>query len=401
MKRKGIMKRVASLVLAATMAFSLAACGSSGSAGGGSDSSAASGSASADAGSYDTDASIAIGSTAQQFLGHFDICQLFSTECSTAAGYLVYDQLFSIGSDGKWYSDILKSYEWSEDTENQLVLTLKDNIYFSNGDQMTMEDVLYSMQRFASSTRGAANFAVIDFDKTTISDDGMTMYLQYNQEYGPWQSGLNIFVMDKSFVEDLGDNPDWFSKDSVCGSGPYTVKESITDTSITFERRDDWWMQDEADAGVASAKEITIYKYTDDTTMMADYVNGVIDVAINLTADDCEEIENDSSLGTYVPVNSNASAVIVLSPENEILQNEKIREAICIGTDSDAITDQTFGILGTPSKSTLNENNPYFVDGHAYTYDPEEAKKLVEESGIENPTLTFVTNTAGTSTKIA
>ena len=291
MKRKGIMKRVASLVLAATMAFSLAACGSSGSAGGGSDSSAASGSASADAGSYDTDASIAIGSTAQQFLGHFDICQLFSTECSTAAGYLVYDQLFSIGSDGKWYSDILKSYEWSEDTENQLVLTLKDNIYFSNGDQMTMEDVLYSMQRFASSTRGAANFAVIDFDKTTISDDGMTMYLQYNQEYGPWQSGLNIFVMDKSFVEDLGDNPDWFSKDSVCGSGPYTVKESITDTSITFERRDDWWMQDEADAGVASAKEITIYKYTDDTTMMADYVNGVIDVAINLTADDCEEIE--------------------------------------------------------------------------------------------------------------
>ena len=98
---------------------------------------------SAAAGQIDTEASIAVGSTAQQFLGHFDICQLFSTECSTAAGYLLYDQLFSIGSDGKWYSDILKSYEWSTEAENQLVLTLKDNIYFSNGDQMTMEDVLY------------------------------------------------------------------------------------------------------------------------------------------------------------------------------------------------------------------------------------------------------------------
>jgi peptide/nickel transport system substrate-binding protein len=401
MKKEGIFKRVAGLTLAASMAFSLTACGGSAS----SDTTAASGSTgastSAAATSIDRDATVSVGSTAQQFLGHFDICQLFSTECSTAAGYLVYDQLFSIGSDGVWYSDILESYEWSTEVENQLVMTLKDNIYFSNGDQMTMEDVLYSMQRFASSTRGAANFSVIDFDATTISDDGMTLYLQYNQEYGPWQSGLNIFVMDKSFVEGLGDSPDWFSKDSVCGSGPYTVTESITDTSITFERRDDWWQADEVADTVASAKTIVAYKYTDDTTMMADYINGVIDVAINITSDDCEEIDADSSMGTYVPVSSNASAVIVLSPENEILQNEKIRQAICIGVDAEAIAEQAFGILGEASKSTLNESNPYFVDGHAYTYDPDTAKQLVEESGISNPTLTFVTNTAGTSTKIA
>ena len=57
--------------------------------------------------------------------------------------------------------------------------------------------------------------------------------------------------------------------------------------------------------------------------MMADYMNGVIDVAINLTADDCDEIAADSSLGTYVPVSSNASAVIVLSPENEILKTTR------------------------------------------------------------------------------
>ena len=336
MKKEGIFKRIAGLTLAATMVFSLASCGGSADSGksnAGSQSGAATSTA---AGQIDTEASIAVGSTAQQFLGHFDICQLFSTECSTAAGYLLYDQLFSIGSDGKWYSDILKSYEWSTEAENQLVLTLKDNIYFSNGDQMTMEDVLYSMQRFAQSPRGATNFTVVDFDNSKISDDGMTLYLQYTQPYGPWQSGLNIFVMDKSFVEGLGDSPDWFSKDSVCGSGPYTVKESTTDVSITFERRDDWWMKDEADEGVASAKEITIYKYTDDTTMMADYMNGVIDVAINLTADDCDEIAADSSLGTYVPVSSNASAVIVLSPENEILKNDKIREAICLGTDGAA-----------------------------------------------------------------
>lgn len=398
MKQHGIFRRLAGLALAASMVFGLAACGNGSTSASGT--SATGGSAGSSAQTVQTDATIAVGSTAQQFLGHFDASQYFSTECSTAATYLLYDQLFSIGSDGKWYSDILSDYHWSDEVENQLVLELKDGIYFSNGDQMTMEDVLYSMQRFAQSSRGGTNFTVVDFDASTISEDGMTLYLQYNQPYGPWQSGLNIFVMNKDFVEALGENADWFSKDSVCGSGPYAVKESVTDVSITFEKRDDWWMADEA-GDSASVQEITCYRYTDNTTMMADYINGVIDVAINLTANDCEEISADPSLGTYVPVSSNASAVIVLSPQNQDLQNEKLREAICIGTDAAAIADLTWGILGTPSTSTLNESNPYYVGGHAYEYDPETAKQLVAECGIDNPTLTFVTNTATTSTTIA
>lgn len=406
MNKQGIFKRIAGLTLAASLVFSLGACGSGNtstpnSGGEVASNSGASSSQPEESGSaVQTGAAIAVGSTAQQFLGHFDACQGFSTECSTAACYLLYDQLFSIGSDGVWYSDILADYYWSEDVENQLVLTLKDGIYFSNGDQMTASDVLYSMQRFATSARGATNFSVVDFDASTISEDGMTLYLQYNQSYGPWQSGLNIFVMNQDFVESLGDDADWYSVDSVCGSGPYVASDAVTDISITFEKRSDWWMQDDAD-GSATVQTITIYSYSDDTTMMADYTNGVIDVAINLTAADCEEIAADAAMGTYVPVSSYASAVIVLSPENEILQNADIRKAICLGTDGAALADLAWGILATPSTSTLNEANPFYMAGHAYEYDPEAAAELVANSGIENPTLTWVVNTASSSTTIA
>lgn len=397
MKKQSVFKRIACLAMSAAMIFALAACSGNGTPG---NSNAPSGAPSDDQGGVPADTSVAVGSTAPQFLGHFDASQYFSTECSTAAAYLVYDQLFSIDTDGAWYSDILSDYYWSEDTENQLVMVLKDNIYFSNGAQMTMEDVLWSIQRFSQSPRGATNFSVVDFDATAISDDGMTLYLQYTQPYGPWQSGLNQFIMNKDFVEGLGDNADWFSPDSVCGSGPYVITDSVTDISISFEKRADWWMADEAD-GSASVQKMTVYAYKDSTTMMADYMNSVIDVAINLTASDCEEIGADSALGTYVPVSSCASAVIVLSPQNEILQNAKLREAICLGTDAAAISDMAWGILATPSTSTLNESNPYYVDGHSYTYDPETAKQLVAESGIDDPTLSFVINTASTSSTIA
>lgn len=415
-------KRIVALLLALVMVFALAACGGTedkktddGSvsvdntpktddevnqeitSGGNRDEDASLEDSSATA---DTEAEIAVGANTMGFLGHFDVSGLFSSELSAVAASLVYDQLFSIGSDGRWYSDILTDWYWSEDVENQLVLTLKDGIKFSNGDPMTMADVLYSMGRVAASPRGGTNFAVINLDECTISDDGLTLYVQYNTSYGPWQSALNIYIMNQSFVEGLGDDPDWYSTDSACGSGPYTCVDNTIGISMAFEKRDDWWMQDTAN-GSATVKKITAYSYSDNTTMMADYINGVIDIAIGLTADNCTEISADANLGTYVTVSSKAVAVIVLSPRCELLQNENIRKAMCLGTDSDSIGEIVFGVLGQPASSTLNSANPFFVDGHSYEYDPETAKQLVADSGIENPTLTFVTNNQATSTTLA
>lgn len=415
-------KRIGALLLALVMVFALAACGGTdgkqtdtGDDGAGSASKTdaevneeitSGGNRDEDANmedsaaAADTEAAISVGANTMGFLGHFDVSGLFSTELSSVAAGLVYDQLFSIGSDGRWYSDVLSDWYWSEEVENQLVLTLKDGITFANGDKMTMADVLYSMGRVAASPRGGSNFAVVDLDKCTISDDGLTLYVQYNTSYGPWQSALNIFIMNETFVEGLGEDPDWYSVDSACGSGPYRCTNNTIGISMAFEKRDDWWMQDDA-GGSATVREITAYSYSDNTTMMADYMNGVIDVAIGLTADNCTEISADASLGTYVTVSSKAVAVIVLSPQCELLQNENIRKAMCLGTDADAIGDVVFGVLGQPASSTLNSANPFFVDGHSYEYDPETAKQLVADSGIENPTLTFVTNNQSTSTTLA
>lgn len=354
--------------------------------------------------SGEAESSVSVGSTASLFVGHFDPTMYFSAECSTSATYLCYDQLFSIGTDGKWYSDILESWEWDDLT---LVLKLKDNIYFSNGDQMTASDVLYSIRRFSQSPRGGSNFTYTDLDNSYVSDDNMTLYLVYTQPYGPYLSGLNVFVVNESFIEeDMGgdDNIDWYSPNSICGSGPYVVSNFEMGLSTTYEKRDDWWQQEEVGDTAATVQTITCHQYTDNNTMMVDYENGVLDVAISLTDDDCERIAADEALGTYVTVPSNAVAVIAMAQDNEILtSNEALREAICIGTDSAAIAERAWGILGSKATSSLSSSQPYYSDGHAYTYDPERAKELVAQTGLspEELTFTIVVTSAGTSPTIA
>lgn len=348
--------------------------------------------------------SVSVGSTAAQFVGHFDPTMLFSTETSAPATYLCYDQLFSIGTDGEWYSDILESWQWEG---LNLILKLKDNIYFSNGDKMTASDVLYSIRRFAQSPRGGANFGFTDLENSYVSDDGLTVNLVYTATYGPYLSALNVFIVNESFIEDdMGgdDNIDWYSADSICGSGPYTVSDFQIGQSTTFEKRADWWQQEEVGDTAATVQTIKCQQYSDNNTMMVDYESGVLDVVISLTDDDCERIGADSALGTYVTVPSNAVAGIVLAADNEVFSNnEKLREAICIGVDTAAIAKRAWGILGSEATSSLSSSQPYYKGGHAYTYDADRAKQLIAETGLSASDLTFtlVGSSAGTSPTIA
>ncbi|MCD7845819.1 MAG: ABC transporter substrate-binding protein [Oscillospiraceae bacterium] len=214
-----------------------------------------------------------VGSTASQFVGHFDASGLYSNDYSRAAADLCYDALFLIDSDGEWYSNVLESCEWDGLT---LVLTLKDNIYFSNGDQMMASDVLYSLERYCSSPRMTSNLAYLDLESTTISEDGLTLNLVFTEEYGAYLTMLNFYILNESFVEDeMGgdDNIDWFSADSICGSGPYAVTDVELGLSVTFEKRDDWWQQDEIGDSAATVQTIVCQAYSDNNTMLIDLEN--------------------------------------------------------------------------------------------------------------------------------
>ncbi|MCD7845795.1 MAG: ABC transporter substrate-binding protein, partial [Oscillospiraceae bacterium] len=123
--------------------------------------------------------------------------------------------------------------------------------------------------------------------------------------------------------------------------------------------------------------------------LYGDYINGVIDVALNLTSDDVDLLASDG-YGTSVAADSHSVANIAISSTNEILaNNETLREAICIGTDAAVIASRAYGSLGSTADSSLSSTQPYYVGGYGYTYDLERAKELVESTGLSSEELTF------------
>ncbi len=351
---------------------------------------------------------ITVGSMGSKFVGHFDATSGFSTDVSGSAMALVFDRLFYVSPETREYvSDVLA--DWSFDTDTLVVtLTLKDDVTFTSGDTMKAEDLLFSFQRGTLSAQQAANWAkYVDLENSSVSDDNLTCYVQFLVSLGTWQRQLaSVGIMNQSWVEEHGgaEDMDYFDISIVDGSGPYVPTEFEIGVSTTYEIKDDWWNAESISTGFCYANKITCLQYTDETTMMVDYENDVLDIALSLSTTSMERVLGDASLGTAQSVSSNAVAVLTMDYDvdgNELLENESLRKAICYGTPAEDLAELGYGILYDPAESYIASTSKYCVTGYTYEYDPELAQFYLDESGLTDVTLKWVVNSGSSAAEIA
>ncbi len=346
---------------------------------------------------------VTIGATYARYVGVFDLAQIANDQVALPAGYLVYDTLIrmEVMEDGTsdYYSDILEEIYIDENQEN-LIMVLKPGVYFSNGEEMDGYDLIYSMERKGTHTRLASDYAMFDFDNAVV--DGYTTTIPLNSYRGDWMVKLEAtVVMNYDWIVEHGGDPDpagasnepydWTDPELVCGSGPYKVTEYVTDDHITYEKRDDWWQADTADADVAQPDVIITKAYADASTMLVDYQNGVLDAVLGLNETQYNQIANDSSMGTAVATTSKSVVWLVMDVDNTPeLQNVELRKAIAMGTKIDDMAIVGYGSLALLPDGMFSTATPFGSEGYTFEYDPETAAQMVKDLGYEGLTLPMI-----------
>ena len=346
------------------------------------------------AGEADTYRELKIGSIDSKAIGHFDTTMALDGNYNGYAMDLVFDYILFVDPETDEYtSNILSDFYWDEE-QTAVVFTLKDGVYFSNGDQMTADDILYTVERLTTSFMNAEMLGYLKMDEITISDDQLTITIPFSQNYGAWMAlfGGNSSVHNRSWEEEHGGAGMNFDDPALaCGSGPYKVTEYVVDAYTVFEKRDDWWMEGQQSEGTASFDKIIVSKYNDATTMMVDYETGSIDVAFGLTAADYDRIAADPSLGQAGMMNTHFVATLALNVDASALSDKHLREVFAYGVDWKQVAQLAFGSLGKEAHSTLPADNWAFVDGLTYEYNPEKAQQIVDENNLSGAELTFLT----------
>ncbi|QAB19270.1 ABC transporter substrate-binding protein [Leucobacter muris] len=279
------------------------------------------------------------------------------------------------------------------ETEDGLTwrIGIRDDVTFWDGTPMTVEDVVYSLERHNDPAEGSywtggvtANIA----DVVKSGDSEVTVTLNTPDQLLPssFSTVLGVVVQEqqrKAAGENYG-NPDT----GVMCTGPfqYTPGNWKQGQSITLDRYDGYWNAEKQ----AKAKQVEIGFVVDPTAISTALAAGEIQGSYDVPLPALSELSNSTSGSLYFGEGMQIMAII--STGNGIFGDPDVRRAITRATDRQAIADTVFEGTGTPSRSVVPQAPWDAIDGVAELrdeelpdlgYDLEAAKAELEKSDAD------------------
>ena len=277
----------------------------------------------------------------------------------------LYEGLVKPTSDGGFISAVASDYTISDDAKTY-TFTLRDGITFHDGTPVTIEDVKYSIDRYAEIQGESSAFSSL-VDSVEVQDD-KTLVVNLKESYSEFLPMMTIAIIPQS-NEDPAGNP--------IGTGPFKYVSYTPGQNLELEKYDGYWQE-----GVPSLDSVEFKFIADVDTAFVELQAGTIDILKYLTAAQAETLCDEDS--NIVQGSMNLVHAMYLNSAYEPLSKTEVRQALCYAVDRDAINNFIFGgkshIIGShmiPAMSKYYEPEAETV----YSYDPEKAKELLADAG--------------------
>ena len=276
----------------------------------------------------------------------------------------LYEGLVKPTSDGGFIAAVASDYTISDDAKTY-TFTLRDGITFHDGTPVTIEDVKYSIDRYAEIQGESSAFSSL-VDSVEVQDD-KTLVVNLKESYSEFLPMMTIAIIPQSNEDPVG-NP--------IGTGPFKYVSYTPGQNLELEKYDGYWQE-----GVPSLDSVEFKFIADVDTAFVELQAGTIDILKYLTSAQAETLGDDYNI---VQGSMNLVHAMYLNSAYEPLSKTEVRQALCYAVDRDAINNFIFGgkshIIGShmiPAMSKYYEPEAETV----YSYDPEKAKELLADAG--------------------
>ncbi|MDT7889418.1 MAG: ABC transporter substrate-binding protein [Desulfurococcales archaeon] len=284
----------------------------------------------------------------------------------------VYETLFWFDDEGKkvvpWLAE-----RW-EVSPDGLVYTLylRKGIKFHDGSEFNATVVKANLDRWIDPTVRVPARAQLGPVNGTEVIDRYTVKIYLSRPYAPFITVLASFPMTTSLdvIKRFGNQ----TITEVVGTGPYKFVSWEKGRKVVLERFDDYWGQKPA------IKRIEWLIIPEASTRIAALLSGDVDFAFNLPPTDLDRVRGDNRFEVVTPT-SNRIIFIAILPKGP-LKDPKVRQALNYAVDKEAIIKNVLYGLGIDSVSPLPPHFFGYARMDPYVYDPQRARKLLEEAGF-------------------
>lgn len=292
-------------------------------------------------------------------------------DCSMRVTTNVFDTLVRMDAHFTPQPCIAESWEIS-DNQMEYTFKIRNDVKFHNGDLLTVDDVVFSIDRGINSPKASPSFShVKSVEKVDDSHVKIILNAPYNQilaclalPFGP--------IMSKSYVETVGDEQ--FAREPM-GTGPYKFVNWVRGEKVVLEANEDYFL------GAPAIKHVEWVTIADTSAALLNLESSDIDAYCDIQTSD------------YVLANANDNIKIVegdalgyefieFNTAKAPFDNVKVRQAIAYAVDKDAMLLGVNDNIGTKIDSVVLKDALGYTDKIAtYEYNLEKAKALLAEAG--------------------
>jgi ABC-type transport system substrate-binding protein len=295
--------------------------------------------------------------------------------------YLSYDRLIHLTPEGELAPGLATEWAVAEDGLS-MDLQLREGVVFHDGTPFTAEAVTASLERARTLVDAAPVVTSVAerIAEVEVVDD-LSVRLTFTEPFYDVEYNLTAQVGAMISPTALAGGVDLEAEDA--GAGPYRLTSWRPGESAAYERFEEYW---DADANPVARLEL---RNTPDTQTR---FNAIRSGQVHLTeletsrASDAEAaglvVNNFDTQGAYmVWINSD------LFPE---WRTEEVRRAFQHAVDRAGLTTAVTDGLTEPVVQPFGSDHPLYnpdFPGDHYEYDPERARELLDEAGIDDLSL--------------
>ena len=298
----------------------------------------------------------------------------------------VVESLLYINPDGSVSPMLAKSWECVDD--KTYVYEIRDDVTFSDGTPMTVDDVIFSMERNMGD--GSDSYVAWMFDSVdSIEKTGdweITVHLKNPDAF--WQyvpATTGGAVISEAYYNEHKDNFGTASG-GILATGAYKFDHWTNGSEIVLTENENYW----DDSAPVDFKTIDYTIISEDTTRIAALKTGQIDFSVNVSVDMIGQLSDAENL-TLDSVHAYRIDHLAFNTEKAPFNDVNVRKAIAYAIDAENLVNNIYGEYGQPGSGLLFGDALYTI-GSAddwqkfadtldnYSYNIEKAKECLEAS---------------------
>ena len=261
--------------------------------------------------------------------------------------------------------------DWAKTSETQYIIKLDDTIQWSDGNKLTADDVIFTIQTIKNLNSiyydNVKN--IVDVNKV----DENTIRIMLDQEIPFFEYNLIFPILSVKYFEGQ-DFVNTEKNNLVVGTGKYKIVENSAD-KIVLEKNENY------KRGELIPEKITINKYANLGELYNAFKLGKVD----LIATNNIGIENYIGTIGYnkTEINGREFDFLAINTQSDVLSNKEVRQAIARAINRENIVSQVFNNKYKVQDYFLDYGNWLQGEKADLSYNPDTAMSILQDNGWE------------------